>query len=365
MRIGTLMAIPFDVERLEVRGTPVAILENLMQAVLAPDTDDETGAGQFTVSANGTLAYLEGGIYPPRRSELAWVDSKGVATVLPIPPGDYLAPRVSPDGRRAAYFRTRRPTREADIWVYDFDRQNSTRLTLQGDNAWVAWAPDSKSLVFSTWVANVGNLARIPADGSGEVERLTASKYTQMPASWSRPLNVLAFLESHDRLDQVWVLPMERDSTTKPFLRGPFPLSYPAFSPDGRWLAYVSAESGANEVYVQPYPGPGEKIRISPDGGHSPVWGPTQRELFYLREGHLLKQMMVVEINGTADFRSGKPRLLFEGPYGSTNPLRGYDIAPDGRRFLMTRPGTPEPPLRQMHIILNWTEELKRLVPTN
>jgi Tol biopolymer transport system component len=162
---------------------------------------------------------------------------------------------------------------------------------------------------------------------------------------------------------------MDGDRKPRPFLQTPFSLSYPEFSPDGRWLAYVSAESGAPEVYVQPYPGPGEKIRISTERGHSPVWAKSGRELFYQRpknpvSTNQIDQILVVDIDTARGFRPGTPRLLFEGPYTNTFPLRGYDITPDGQRFIMPTTGNPEPPFTQTHVILNWTEELKRLVPT-
>src|SRR5262245_15589945 len=160
---------------------------------------------------------------------------------------------------------------------------------------------------------------------------------------------------------------MDGDRKPKPFLQTSFDLNYPEFSPDGHWLAYVSAESGRNEVYVQAYPGPGGKIRISMEGGHSPVWARNGRELFFIvgragSQGSVI-QVMVVDIDATTGFRAGKPRLLFEGPYLSTTALNNYDITPDGRRFIMTRvAGNPEPPFTQMHVILNWFTELQQRV---
>src|SRR5262249_54226327 len=148
----------------------------------------------------------------------------------------------------------------------------------ENSNEGAVWSPDSKSLVFATLISGVENLARIPADSSGSLERLTTSEHNQVPVSWSSAGNVLAFLESQQAIDQIWILPMDGDRKPKPFLQTPFSLSYPEFSPDGHWLAYVSAESGGNEVYVQAYPGPGEKIRISTEGGRSPVWGRNGRE---------------------------------------------------------------------------------------
>jgi Tol biopolymer transport system component len=364
MKTGTLLAVPFDAERLERRGTPVAILDNVMQAVAASNDFDETGAGQFTVSANGTLMYLQGGIYPSQRKELMWVDRTGLPTVLPIPAGDYYSPRVSPNGRRVAYFAARPRSRVTDIWVYDVDRQTSARLTLEGWNFWPVWAPDGKSLVVSNMISGRQNLARVPADGSGKLAPLTTSQYPQSPSSWSLTGGGLAFLESHNGLDQIWVLPMNADPKPKLFLQAPFSLSHADFSPDGRWIAYVSTESGSQEVYVQPYPGPGEKIRISTDRGNGPVWAKTGRELFYRRSMNQMTQTMVVDIDTKNGFRASKPRLMFEGQYGASGPVRAYDISPDSQRFIVTSAPVREPPVTQMHVILNWTEELKRLVPT-
>jgi Tol biopolymer transport system component len=365
MKTGTLLAVPFDAETLELRGQPVAILDNVMQAVGADNDDEETGAGQFTISENGTLAYLTGGVHPIRDYRLVWVDRAGRSTALPIRSGGYFSPRFSPDGTRVAFFEARPRSRVTDIWVYDVARQNSTRLTHQAWSVWPLWAPDGKSLLFSTVTSGIENLARLPADGSGALERLTTSEYRQAPASWSAVGNVVAFLETHEALNQIWVLPMDGERKPKLFLQTPYFLSHPEFSPDGRWIAYVSRESGANEVYVHQYPGPGPKIRISTDRGNEPVWAKSGRELFYRRFTNRTRQTFVVDIDTKGGFRSSNPRLLFEGTYGQATPLRGYDIAPDGQGFVMTMLGTPELPFTQMQLVLNWTEELKRLVPTN
>jgi Tol biopolymer transport system component len=154
------------------------------------------------------------------------------------------------------------------------------------------------------------------------------------------------------------------DRKVEPFLATPFNEGAPQFSPDGRWLAYVSNESGRYEIYVQPYPGPGAKSQISTDGGGEPLWNPDGRELFY-RSGN---KMMVVEITAQPSFSAGKPKVLFAGPYQtSPNPVPSpnYDVSPDGQRFLMLKPGDPagETPT-QINVVLNWFEELKRKVPT-
>ena len=157
------------------------------------------------------------------------------------------------------------------------------------------------------------------------------------------------------------------DRQPQPLLRLPLTQSAPEFSPDGRWLAYMSAESGRPEVYVQPYPGPGARTVVSTEGGREPAWSRDGRELFYTTvpsaDGHI--KMMAVAVSSTTEFRAGAPRTLFEGRYVWSNPIRMYDVAPDGKRFLMVQ-DVERPPMKPTHMILvqNWFEELKRRVPT-
>ena len=197
------------------------------------------------------------------------------------------------------------------------------------------------------------NLFWKPADGSGPVEQLTESeRYQRYPSSWSPDGQVLAFSEFHPSTDwDIWVLPLQGERKPRPFLQTQFREGEAVFSPDGHWLAYISDESGRNEVYVRPYPGPGGKRQISTEGGDEPVWAKNGRELFY-RNGD---KMMAVDIVTEPQFSAAKPRLLFEGRYGS------YGIAPDGQRFLME---SERKEATQINVVLNWFEELKRLVPT-
>ena len=193
------------------------------------------------------------------------------------------------------------------------------------------------------------------------LERLTTSEYTQAPNSWSPDGQQLAYIEINPTTGiDIWVLRMG-DRKPRPFLRTPFSESAPQFSPDGRWLTYVSDESGRSEIYVQPYPGPGGKWQISTEGGTEPVWNRNGRELFY-RSGD---KMMAVEVTGQPGFAAGKPRLLFEGKYLPT-PLTfpNYDVSPDGQRFLMLKPiEQSQAAPTQINVVLNWFEELKQKVP--
>ena len=188
--------------------------------------------------------------------------------------------------------------------------------------------------------------------------------------SWSPDGQVLAFIEVNPTTQRdVWMLrirdtsPGSRQiSKVQPFLRTPFTESAARFSPDGRWLAYISDESGRSEIYVQPYPGPGGKWQISTEGGKEPVWNPNGRELFY-RSGD---KMMAVDITTQPGFAAGKPRMLFEGQYQPTPAtIPNYDVTPDGQRFLMLKPvEQAQAAPTQINVVLNWFEELKRRVPT-
>jgi eukaryotic-like serine/threonine-protein kinase len=242
-----------------------------------------------------------------------------------------------------------------------------TRLTFEGSaNVVPVWTPDGKRIAFASNKEGTLKIFWQLADGNGGRERLTTSQDPQLPGSWSADGQLLTFTETSPATgNDIWVLRMS-DHKAQPFLQTPFNEGAPRFSPNGRWLAYVSDESGRFEIYVQPYPGPGGKWLISTEGGTEPVWNRNGRELFY-RSGD--KKMMAVDIITQPSFSAGKPRMLFEGQY-LANPLPNgtqpfYDVSPDGQRFLMLKPieqagATPT----QINVVLNWTEELKRLVPT-
>ena len=367
MKAGTLMAVPFDISSRQVTGASVALVEGVMQAVNAPNTVFETGAGQFAVSSSGTLIYALGGISPNLESGWMWVERTGGAQpVANVPAGPYLFSRLSPDGQKVAVNVRRAGSRTSDVWVYDLLRGVPTRLTFEGSNSWPVWSRDGKRVVYGGRTTGVSNLYAANADGSGQPERLTTSDYEQIPSSWASTTNTIAFLQRPQIGSYgIWVLPMDGDRRPRLFLESRFNLSHPEFSPDGRWIAYLSNESGTSAVYVQPYPGPGEKIRISTGGGTEPIWSPNGRELLYRPLTH---QVFSTAIPSLSPFRADTPRLLFElkdGTYESTAPVRSWSVSPDGRRFLFARFGeSTYTPVTMMHVVLNWTEELKRLVPS-
>jgi serine/threonine-protein kinase len=363
MRAGTLMAVPFDARSQRVTGAAVGLIDEVMHGINAPNSGDETGAGQFALSRSGTLVYAVGGIGPLRQRSLFWVDRKGVAQPFAAPPAPHFSPRVSPDGRRVAVAMRRGASRITDVWVYEAPRGTASRLTFEGGGGPV-WSPDGKRIVYGS-----GSLFVISAGGSGRPERLLTSEYVQGPSSWASATNTIAFVQptGPDGRSGIWALRMDGERRPELFLESRFALTHPDFSPDGRFIAYVSNESGTAEVYVQPYPGPGEKVRISTAGGTEPIWTANGRELLYRAFTPSASAFLSAKILSFAPFRADTPRVLFEarpGDYDSTGPLRGWDASGDGERFLLVKPITPmEEPVRSLRVVLNWASELKRRVP--
>jgi len=348
---GSLMAVPFDPQRLKVTGTAVPVLESVLQS-------PSTGAAQYSFSAAGSLVYVPGGLQSAQR-KLVWVTRDGAEQPIAAPVRGYVSPRLSPDGRQVSVGVTEQ---ETQVWLFDLSRETLTRFTFEGNqNLNGVWAPDGKRVAIQSNREGPLNIFWQQADGSGGLERLTASEFNDFPMSWSPDGQLLVFVEISPTTGyDIWVLRLS-DHKAQPFLRTSFNESVPRFSPDGHWLAYISNETGRWEIYVQPYPGPGGKWQISTEGGTEPVWNPNGREVFY-RSGD---KMMAVDITTRPSFEAGKPRVLFEGSYepplGTTT---NYDVSHDGQRFLMIRRvEQAEAAPTQINVVLNWFDELKRRVP--
>jgi serine/threonine-protein kinase len=357
---GSLMAVAFDPLRLTTTGGAVPVVEGVLQS-------QSNGDAQYSISANGSLVYVSGGVQSAQ-SRLVWVSRNGAEQPLAAPAHAYIAPRLSPDGRRVAVGVAEQ---ESQVWIYDFSRETLTRFTFEGNaNLNPVWTPDGKRIAFESNKEGPVNIFWQLADGSGGLERLTTSEYSRFPISWSPDGQLLAFVEINPITGRdIWVLQLGDPSAgsgqvrkAQPFLHTRFDEAVPRFSPDGHWLAYISDESGRFEIYVQAYPGPGGKWQISTEGGTESVWNPNGKELFY-RSGD---KMMAVEIATQPSFSVGKPRMLFEGRYGPPPvPIPNYDVSPDGQRFLMLKPSeTTEAAPTQINVVLNWFEELKQKVPT-
>jgi serine/threonine-protein kinase len=349
---GTLMASRFHTNRLEVVGTPVSVLEGVLQSVA-------NGFSHYDVSASGLLVYLSGGLQGTDR-KMTWVDRNGSEQEISAPARAYRYPRISPDGSRVA---VTIEEGESHVWVYDTRRDALTRLTFEGGvNLLGAWTPDGKRIAFSSTRAGPQNPFWQPADGSGTPERLLTSENVTSPTSFSPDGQTMLLVDvSPESGFDIAGLRLS-DRKAEPYLRTRFFEGGATFSPDGRWVAFTSDEPGRHEVFVQPYPGPGGKWQVSTDGGAEPVWNPNGKELFF-RGGN---KMMVVDVTIGSAFSAGKPRMLFEAEYVPTPAsLANYDVSADGQRFLMLKPGDQAQAVTQINVVTNWAEELKRRLPTN
>jgi eukaryotic-like serine/threonine-protein kinase len=349
--IQALMALPFDLATLRLTdGQAVELAERVWEG-------GAEGA-QYAVSDAGTVAYV---LSYPRRYErrLVWVDRSGKSEVLPAPSRPYYDPRISPDGSRLAVSAEEETER---IWIYDFARPTLTALTTADSSSQSpAWTPDGTHVVYRGTRQGARNLYRKSADGSGDEERLTTSDNLQTPTALSPDGQHLAFVEV-DRTTGQDALILSLDGsrrTVTPFLQTRATEVTGRFSPNGRWLAYTSNESGRDEIYVRPFPGTGGTAQVSTAGGGEPVWSRDGRELFY-RSG---EAVMAVPVSTEAAFAAGLPRRLFADHYERTGTgSGGYDVSLDGRRFLMIEPAEPELPVAQISVVLGWFDEVRQRI---
>ncbi|MGH9323621.1 MAG: protein kinase domain-containing protein [Vicinamibacteria bacterium] len=355
-RESVLMALPFNLGRMEVSGTPVPVVGSVMQAVNSTNSIIETGAAQFSVGSAGTLVYAVGGIHPTEERSLLWIDRNGREERLSVPPGPFGGPRLSPDNAYVALFDDDRV-----LWMYDLRRGSTNRLTFAGAAYWPIWRADGREIAY-LWEPGDSppGVFVQPVDGSGPAKRLSTGMHH--PSSWSDDGLTIAFVSDED----LYALRVEEPGRVEALTQTPFGEFYPTFSPDGKWLAYVSAESGHTEVYVRAYPGPGPKHLIS-NRGHAPAWSPDGRELFYLKRdaaaGYYVNDFMAVEVDTSPQLSFSPPRRLFARPISSTGLVRGYDVSSDGRFLILTPYDPPTEKVTKLQVVLNWFEELKRLAP--
>jgi len=349
MRGSTLFAQPFNIDTLEPSGEPFPVLRGVLGYRWGT-----VSIYQYSISADGALIYLPGGDLETSDSRLVEVDRGGRVRRLTEAKNDYLYPRLSPDGTTLAVSQQHEGR---DLWLLDLKRSRSIRFTFAGNQFLSGWASEGDALVYLSDHAGTG-LYWKGLDGAGSEDRL--SDGYQHPGGWSPDGRLLAVtrIEPKTRGD-IWIVPRDR-SPPSPFAQSPFDERAPVFSPDGRYLLYASDESGVNEVYVRPFPGPGRKELVSTGGGTEPIWCAGSNELFY-RRGDELVAVPVLRLS--PEILLGEAQLVFKNAFGKTRVgPPNYDVSRDGRRFYMVQlEEQVESSVSPIHVVLNWFEELQKL----
>jgi serine/threonine-protein kinase len=360
-RRGRLLALRFNPGDRKAAGDAVQVLEGVAQSVF-------TGAAQFNVSADGTLVYVPSSSLDIGAASFVWVDRTGHETPVSGPSGLLLAPSLSPDGGRVAFIRVTGDN--LDIWTFEFRRGILQPLTTEpGRDSDPIWSPDGSRIAYYSISREGGpGIFVRAADGTGDVERLTTGIHT--PNSWSPDGTRLVYSDfgtatiSSTSPTDLRVVLLNGDRRTEPVLVTPVREGNAVISPDGRWLAYESSETGEKAIWVRPFPDVSKgRTLISTAGGVSPVWARDGRTLFYRDR----QTIMAVPVRGSTPADWGKPERVTEGSYFWINGPTMFDVAPDGR-FLMLKAnsgnaatGAP----KDIIVVQNWFEELKRLVPVN
>jgi Tol biopolymer transport system component len=338
VRGWTLLAQAFDATRGTVSGEALPIAEGISRAL---------NNAAFSVSETGALIYRSGRLV---NRQLTWFDRSGkpIGTVGGV--HDFNGVHLSPDERRVAYHRhDGRPN--GDVWIVDIVRGNSERVTLSAENLSPVWSPDGAQLAYaSNRDSGVNNLWVKPSNGTAGDTLLLTSSVNKTPRSWSPDGMFIAYVSTGGRGD-IWILPLTGSRTPVPFAQTEFDERDPMFSPNGRWLAYQSDESGHNEVYVRPFPSGEGRWMISTGGGATPKWRGDSRELFY----QLNREVWAVAITQMASgVEVGTPQRLLDIGAGSS----GWDVARDGQRILVGR-GVEDRAPGALTVTLNWTETLR------
>ncbi|HEX7796832.1 MAG TPA: protein kinase [Vicinamibacterales bacterium] len=352
-RAASLSAVKFDPDRLVVSGETVPVVQGIA-------TDTTTGATHFAVANNGTLIYLAGGTTTNDR-RVFWAGTSGAPQPLAnLPAAVYNDPKISPDGRKAALLVG--PSGSGDVWVYDFERSTSTRLTFEGTDETPTWSADSRFVYFGSVTAPTKTtFYRKPADGSQDAERVAELPGVRAFLQQVSPRGDSLLFDYYDvaraggqseiarilvgtgRLEKIVATPANETSAV--------------ISPDGRWLAYVSDASGPNEIFVRDVSG-GGRWQVSSAGGEEPRWSASGHEL-YFRRG---TQLLAVSVEAGAQFHPGEPRVVVEGIYNlRSGSLMSYDVDPTRERFLMIRPANSSEisPMTSLRVVLNWFTDLR------
>ncbi len=345
VRDRTLLAQPFDTRKLAVTGEPFPVAE--------PLSVSGQGFASFSVSDNGTLVYGAGSL---SNNKLVWLDRTGKPSGDVGPPGDILVPALSPDEKRIAVRQADAQTANRDVWILEPARGTSTRLTFDpGNDNTPLWSPDGSRIAFVSNRKGHFDLFQKFSSGAGEEESLLVSGNDKFLSDWSRDGRFLAYREFDAKTkSDLWVLPLAGDRKPSVFLKTPFEERLARFSPEGRWIAYTSDESGRDEVYVQAFPPSGGKWQISTRGGSEATWRADARELYYVAPDG---KLMSVDVKAGVSFEARVPVPLFDLRATPTGESR-YAVARDGQRFLVTTPeasAAVEPAM----VVLNWNAGMR------
>jgi serine/threonine-protein kinase len=358
VRAGVLMAAPFDPDKVELKGAPVPVVEGVIE-------NPRTGAGQYSVSADGSLAYLPGGVTYGDR-QLVFVDRGGAARVLTAKARPYEDLMLSPDGRLIA---TTIAGPETDAWIHDIARDADTRFTSGSERKWPAWSADGKHFVYAGFDKDGYSIFWKPLDGTGEQEELVDSdEKPAAPGFASRDGRTLLYeVWSDSGPHDIMLVSLEKHFP-RPLIATPPDEDWAQISPDGRSIAYNTDGSGRAEVYVATFPDIGSKVKVSTEGGRHPQWSPNGKELYYLmsptadapRPREHRVRLMAVPVETSPAFKAGAPHVLFEGPFFES--IHDYAVTPDGKGFLFIRE-SPESGPGEMKVVLNWDDEMSRRLP--
>ncbi len=346
-RAGDLYAAVFDLEKMEVSGESIRVVEDVWSDYVWRGT-------QYAVSSSGTLVYVEGG--DPAITVPTWIDRDGVEEPLAIEPGHYGPFELSPAQSQLAFSDLRG---EDDIYLFDLAGETRRRLTLQGQDTNPVWMPDGRSVLFQSDLDGGSRVFVMPVDGTSGPEALVPEAFEDSvietkPTSVSRD-GKFVLLDNHD----IWVLPLSGDAGPRPVVATEAAEIIGSFSPDGRWIAYLSDKTGRFEVFVRPFPDSDRaEWQVSSGGGDDPRWSPTGEELFF-RDG---TDMMSVSFTTEPDFSPEPPEFVFQTEMHNTGGF-SFDVSTDGRRFLIHKSVGGAELVSRLHVVQNWFEELERLVP--
>jgi hypothetical protein len=349
VRGGKILAQPFDLRRMEATGTAVPVLERVR-------IDPSRWAAQLALSRGGALAYVHGAVQSNLRS-LVWVDHQGGMQRLTVNLGVFSYPRLSPDGKELAVVVSSQ-NQSSYVWKLGVETGAFTRLTTEANSTMPLWTVDGRGIAYTSDKDGSWGIYLIRSNGEDPATPLLRSEHPCFPTSWSPDGKELCFTELNPETGaDIWIHSLV-ENRSRPFLQRRSGDWGGVFSPDGKWIAYASDESGTDQVYMRPYPGPGEPVQISTAEGAEPLWSTDGHELFY----RYWKGLMAVALRPDTEAAADAPQLLVDGSgeLGDIPLFRNYDMSADGRRFVMVR--SEEGAGGTVRFRLGWLEELKKTV---